>query len=44
MLGVLAGTRGGLWLSGRVPVKWLKILMASLLAFVGIEYLFFSDR
>ena len=39
VLGVLAGTRGGLWLSGRVPVKWLKILMAVILAVVGIEYL-----
>jgi len=39
VLGLLAGTRGGLWLSGRVPVRWLKILMASLLGLVGAEYL-----
>jgi uncharacterized membrane protein YfcA len=25
VLGVLFGTRGGVWLGGRVPVKWLKI-------------------
>lgn len=39
VLGVLSGTRGGVWLSGRVPVRWLKILMASLLVLVGAEYL-----
>jgi uncharacterized membrane protein YfcA len=43
VLGVLAGTRGGVWLSGRVPVKSLKILMASLLALVGVEYLFIGN-
>ena len=40
VLGVLAGTRGGTWLTGRVPVKWLKVTMAGLLGIVGIEYLF----
>lgn len=42
VLGVLAGTRGGMWLSGRLPVRWLKILMAAILGLVGIEYLFIS--
>jgi len=39
VLGVLAGSRGGTWLSGRVPVKWLKVIMAGLLGIVGVEYL-----
>jgi uncharacterized membrane protein YfcA len=39
VLGVLLGTRGGVWLGGRVPVKWLKILLATLLAVVGVGYL-----
>ncbi len=43
VLGVLAGTRGGMWLSGRVPVRWLKILMATILALVGVEYLIIGN-
>jgi uncharacterized protein len=39
VLGVLLGTRGGVWLGGRVPVKWLKISLAALLAVVGVGYL-----
>ena len=42
VLGVLAGTRGGMWLSGRLPVKSLKILMAAILGIVGVEYSFLS--
>lgn len=43
VLGVLAGTRGGMWLSGRVPVRWLKILMATILGIVGVEYLIIGN-
>ena len=43
VLGVVAGTRGGLWLSGRLPVRWLKILMATILAIVGVEYLIIGN-
>ena len=39
VLGVLLGTRGGVWLGGRLPVKWLKIFLATLLAVVGVGYL-----
>lgn len=38
-LGVLAGFRAGQWLGARVRVRWLKILMAALLAIVALEYL-----
>lgn len=40
-VGVLAGYRAGLWLSSRVNVRALKILMAILLVFVAGKYLFF---
>ena len=39
-LGVLAGFRFGQWLSARARVRWLKLLMAALLAIVALEYLF----
>jgi uncharacterized protein len=38
VLGVLAGSRAGLWFSGRARVKWLKILMAAVLAAVSVLY------
>lgn len=40
-VGVLLGYRAGLWLSARVNVRSLKLLMAVLLALVAGEYLFF---
>lgn len=39
VLGVLVGSRAGLLAVGRVPVKWLKLLMALVLAAVSILYL-----
>jgi uncharacterized membrane protein YfcA len=42
VLGVLAGSRAGFWISSRVSVRALKILMAVILAGVAAEYLFFK--
>ena len=42
VLGVLVGTRGGLWLSTHAPVKTMKILLAVILAVVGGWYLLFK--
>jgi len=39
VLGVLAGSRAGFWIGGRVTVRALKILMAAVLAIVAAEYL-----
>jgi hypothetical protein len=39
VLGVLVGSRAGLWFSGRARAKWLKLLMAVLLGGVSIMYL-----
>ena len=39
---VLAGSRAGFWISSRVKVRSLKILMAVVLAIVAAEYLFFK--
>jgi uncharacterized membrane protein YfcA len=39
VLGVLIGSRGGLWFGGRVRAKWLKALMAAVLITVSIIYL-----
>ena len=39
VLGVLAGTRLGIWVSDRAPARWLKLLMAGLLVVVGVIYL-----
>ena len=39
VLGVLVGSRGGLWFGARARVKWLKILMAVILALVSVIYL-----
>lgn len=42
VLGVLAGSRAGFWISSRVSVRALKILMAVILAGVAAEYFFFK--
>lgn len=42
LLGVLGGSRLGLMLSGKLPVRTLKLIMAAILALVGAEYLFFQ--
>ena len=34
------GTRAGLWFGVRARAKWLKLLMAAVLAFVSLTYLF----
>jgi uncharacterized membrane protein YfcA len=39
VVGVLVGTRTGLWLSSRVRVQSLKLLLVVLLGFVAAEYL-----
>jgi uncharacterized membrane protein YfcA len=36
---VLAGSRVGFWFSERARAKWLKLLMACILAAVSIVYL-----
>lgn len=38
VLGVLAGSRAGFWWGGRARAKWLKLLMACVLAAVSILY------
>ena len=43
VLGVLAGSRLGFWISARVKVRSLKILMAVILAIVAFEYLYLKD-
>jgi hypothetical protein len=39
VLGVLVGSRAGLWFAGRARAKWLKLLMAVVLAAVAVIYL-----
>jgi uncharacterized membrane protein YfcA len=39
VLGVLLGSRGGLWFGGRARSKWLKLLMAVILTLVSLFYL-----
>ena len=39
VLGVLVGSRAGLWVGGRARAKWLKLLMAAVLAAVSMVYL-----
>jgi len=41
VLGVIAGSRAGFWISSQVTVRSLKILMAAVLSIVAIEYLLF---
>jgi hypothetical protein len=38
VIGVLAGSRAGFWFAGRARAKWLKLLMACLLASVSVLY------
>jgi uncharacterized membrane protein YfcA len=38
VLGVLLGSRLGFWYGGRARVKWLKVLMAIVLAGVSLLY------
>jgi uncharacterized membrane protein YfcA len=38
VLGVLVGSRAGLSFAGRAKAKWLKVLMAGVLAFVSLVY------
>jgi uncharacterized membrane protein YfcA len=38
VLGVLIGSRAGLWFGGRARAKWLKLLMALVLALVSVFY------
>lgn len=38
VLGVLVGSRGGLWFGGRARAKWLKLLMAVVLMLVSLIY------
>lgn len=39
VLGVLVGSRAGFWFGGRARAKWLKLLMAAVLGFVSLTYL-----
>jgi uncharacterized membrane protein YfcA len=39
VLGVLIGSRGGLWFAARTRAKWLKLLMAIVLLLVSATYL-----
>jgi uncharacterized membrane protein YfcA len=38
VLGVLVGSRAGLWFGGRAKARWLKILLAAVLTIVSIVY------
>lgn len=40
VLGVLFGSRAGLWFGSRARTRWLKLLMAGVLAAVSISYFF----
>ena len=40
VLGVLAGSRAGMWISPRARARWLKLLMAFVLALVSITYFY----
>ena len=42
VLGVLAGSRIGMWMSPRARAKWLKLLMAAVLGVVSAIYLYKS--
>jgi uncharacterized protein len=39
VMGVLAGSRVGFWFGARARAKWLKVMMAAVLALVSITYL-----
>ncbi len=38
VVGVLAGSRAGFWIGGRARSRWLKLLMAAVLATVSVTY------
>jgi uncharacterized membrane protein YfcA len=40
VLGVLAGSRLGMWMSPRAKARWLKLLMAFVLVSVSITYFY----
>jgi uncharacterized membrane protein YfcA len=40
VLGVLAGSRAGMWISPRTSARWLKLLMAAVLALVSAIYFY----
>jgi uncharacterized membrane protein YfcA len=40
VLGVLAGSRAGMWMSPRTKARWLKLLMALVLGSVSVTYFF----
>lgn len=42
VLGVFAGTRGGLWVSTHAPVRVMKLILAAVLGSVGAWYLIFK--
>ena len=42
VVGVLAGSRLGMWMSPRAKARWLKLLMAIVLAAVSAVYIFKS--
>jgi uncharacterized membrane protein YfcA len=42
VIGVLAGSRLGMWMSPRAKAKWLKVLMAVVLGIVSSIYLYKS--
>jgi uncharacterized membrane protein YfcA len=44
ILGVQLGSWGGLHLSPRVPIKWLKLLLAAVLAVVSVLMLARGSR
>jgi uncharacterized membrane protein YfcA len=41
---VLAGSRAGFWFGGRARSKWLKLLMAAVLATVSVLYFMKAAR
>ncbi|HVL68980.1 MAG TPA: sulfite exporter TauE/SafE family protein [Vicinamibacterales bacterium] len=42
VIGVIAGSRAGLWMSPRAKARWLKLLMAAVLALVSSAYFYRS--
>ena len=42
VVGVLIGSRAGMWMSPRAKAKWLKLLMAIVLALVSAVYIYKS--
>ena len=42
VIGVLVGSRAGMWMSPRAKARWLKLLMAVVLALVSAVYIYKS--